>query len=124
MIDHRDIQARTASLADLVGKQLGVRGKTLEKRVARAGRLLPKWARRDLGKVIEANRLASHPKLARMIDAKAFAKAEERVTRYLRDLNPQEARKTALLRLVGLIVLNLLIVVALFLWVARSLGHF
>ena len=123
VLDQKDIEARKARLAELLGTQLRVRGKTLEARMARAGRLLPKWVRRDLEKVVEASRLAGHPKLARMVDIAALDKAEARVTRYLSALDPVEARKTAWLRLAGVIVLNLLIVVGVFLWVARALGH-
>lgn len=90
--------------------------------MARAGRLLPKWARRDLEKIVEASKLAGHPKLTRMVDTDEIDKAEARVTRYLKSLDPREARKTAWLRLIGLVVLNLLIVLALFLWVLRWQG--
>ncbi|MDA7427347.1 hypothetical protein PGB28_02670 [Primorskyibacter aestuariivivens] len=123
MLDQKDIEARKARLAELLGTQLRVRGKTLETRMARAGRLLPKWARRDLEKIVEASRHAGHPKLARMVDLATLDKAEARVTRYLRSLDPVEARKTAWLRLAGLIALNLLIVLGVFLWVIYSLGH-
>lgn len=123
VLDQRDIEARQARLSQLLGTQLRVGGKTLEKRVARAGRLLPRWARRDMARILDAARLAGNPKLARMVDIAALDKAEARVTRYLKALDPDEARKTARLRLAGMVVLNLLIVLGLFLWAAHGLGH-
>lgn len=121
-MDPIDIEARKAALSELLGAQLRVRGRTLEQRVTRAGRLLPRWARRDLRRIIEASHMAGNPKLARRLDPAAFAKAEARVTRYLKSLDPREARRTAQLRLLGLVVLNLLIVLGVFLWVLYLRG--
>lgn len=123
MLDPKDIEVRKTALTELLGKQLDVGGKSLERKVARAGRLLPRWARRDAALWCEAGQHASHPRLARRLDEAALAKAEARLTRYLNDLDPAERRMTARLRLVGAVVFNLLSVAGLFILTLWVLGH-
>ncbi len=122
VIDARDMDRRSAELAELIGTQLRVGGGTLEQKLRRAGRLLPRWARRDAARISAAARLAAHPRLARQIDPVALDKAEARLRRYLCAIDPAERRKTALLQLAGGIVLKLLLVAAVVLVVLRWRG--
>ncbi len=122
MIEAKDVERRKAELAELIGTQLRVGGVTLEQKLKRAGRLLPRWARRDAGLFVHAGQLAAHPRLARQIDVAALDKAEARLKRYLEQIDPDERRKTALLHLVGGIVLKVLIVGGVFLAVLRWQG--
>lgn len=119
MIEAHTIEARKSALAKLMADQLGVGGATFENMLTRAGRRLPAWARRDAAQIVEASRLAAHPKLARQLDLHALSRAEARLTRYLKSLDPKERRTTARLHLAGGIVLKLLAVAALFLMVLR-----
>jgi len=122
VIDAKEMERRNAQLAEQIGTRLLVGGVTLEQRLRRAGRLLPRWARRDASRFVEAGRLAAHPKLARQIDEAALDKAEARLTRYLGSIDPDERRTTARLHLAGGIVLKLLIVGGLLLAVLRWRG--
>ncbi|WP_323763506.1 hypothetical protein [Marinovum sp.] len=122
MLDTRELEGRRAALAELIGTRLRVGGATLEQRLKRAGRLLPRWARRDAARFVEAGRLAAHPKLARQIDETALDKAEARLRRYLTSIDPDERRTTARLHLAGGIVLKVLIIAAVFLAVLRWQG--
>lgn len=122
MIDAKDMDRRCTELAELIGSQLRVGGRTLEQKLKRAGRLLPRWARRDAARIGEAARLAAHPRLARQIDPAALDKAEARLRRYLAAIDPAERRKTVLLQLAGGIVLKLLLVSGVVLAVLRWRG--
>lgn len=122
VIDAKNIETRKADLATLMGEQLRVGGVTLEQKLRRAGRLLPRWARRDAQRFVQASQLAAHPKLSRQIDSKALDTAQARLTRYLTALDPDERRTTARLRLAGEIVLKLLIIAATFVMVMRWQG--
>lgn len=122
MIDAKELERRRAELAELIGTQLRVGGVTLEQRLKKAGRLLPRWARRDAARFVEAGRLAGHPRLARQIDEAALGKAEARLRRYLTSIDPDERRTTARLQLAGGIVLKVLIVAGVFLAVLRWQG--
>lgn len=122
MIEAKDVERRKAELAELIGTRLRVGGVTLEQKLRRAGRLLPRWARKDAALFVQAGQLAAHPRLARQIDVAALDKAEGRLKRYLEQIDPDERRKTALLHLAGGIVLKVLIVGGVFLAVLRWQG--
>lgn len=122
MIDRQDIEARKAALADLMGQQLRVGGQGLERKLKRAGRLLPGWVRRDAARLVDAGQLAANPKLARQIDVAALDAAQARITRYLEAQDPREKRTTARLHMAGGLAFRLLIVAGLFVWVARWQG--
>lgn len=122
MIGQNDIEARKAALAQLMGEKLRVSGRTFEQKLKRAGRLLPRWARRDAVRLIEAGRLAANPKLARRIDLGALDAAQTRLTRYLQSVDLTERRKTARINFAAGIVFKLLLVAAVFVLVARWQG--
>ncbi len=123
MIDPKDLEARKAAIAELMGAQLRVGGRSYEARLKRARRRLPGWVRREAQRLVEAGQLAAHPKLARRIDAAALDTAEARIIRYLESLDPAEARKSFWLHLTGELVLKLLIVAGLFFAALRGFGH-
>ncbi|TNF23291.1 MAG: hypothetical protein EP318_00960 [Rhodobacteraceae bacterium] len=119
MIDPADIQARKAALAQLMGEKLRVGGGSFEHKLKRAGRLLPRWARRDAARLIEAGQMAGNPRLARQIDVRALDAAQARLTRYLQALDLAERRKTLRINLAAGIAFKILLVAAVFILVAR-----
>jgi hypothetical protein len=88
-------------------KRLGIRGQGLEAKLARAGRSLPRWVRRDGAVLAEAARLSASPKLAKRVDPARVAKAHASVSRYLADQDPRERRKDKVLALLAVNVFNL-----------------
>ncbi|MFU8777662.1 MAG: hypothetical protein ACNA7M_08325 [Roseovarius sp.] len=90
-----------------------LRGPTLERQLRRAGRRLPRRPRRAAAIILGAQDWMAHAKLARVLDTAQVDRAFADLHAYLDRLNPQEARKTALLRLAGGIVLNLLLLAGL-----------
>lgn len=109
MIESRQFHDRIATLQLLLRDRLGLRGTTFERQVHRAGRLLPRRQRRAAQTLLGAQDWMSHPRLARLLDRRTLDAAFADMHRHLDGIDPRERRKTALLRLLGGIVLNLMV---------------
>lgn len=109
MIDTEEFQGRITGLQQALADLMRLRGATLERQVRRAGRRLPRRQRRAAAIIVGAQDWMGHAKLARLLDTAQVNRAFADLHAYLDTLNPQEARKTALLRLIGGIVLNLML---------------
>ncbi|AKS46845.1 hypothetical protein SAMN05444287_1969 [Octadecabacter temperatus] len=96
----------------LIEERLRIKGRTLEKALARAGRLLPKWAHREGRYLAQASQLMAHPKLRLMIDEAKAVKARDLLVAHLKSIDPKERRKTRVLGILGVISFNLIIVFA------------
>ncbi len=107
MIDPKPVEDKTIELAQLLQERLGIRGKTFSVKVRRAGRLLPRFARRAGGEVAQAETMMAHPRLAALVDADRFNRASIILRDHLKDIDPKERRKTRALHLLASIVLNL-----------------
>lgn len=101
------IQERSKSLAALIEKKLGVRGKTLEAKLKRAPRAMPRWVRQEAMRLVEAERLAGHPKLLMQVDPQALAQSHKRCTDWLNGVDRGAKRQTFLMRLLAVNVLNI-----------------
>ena len=107
MIDTQEFQTKIARLQQALADRMRLRGPTLERQLRRAGRRLPRRPRRAAAIILGAQDWMAHAKLARVLDMDQVDRAFADMHAYLGTLNPQEARKTTLLRLAGGIVLNL-----------------
>ena len=107
MIDPKPFQDKTAELSQLLQERLGIRGKFFSVKLRRAGRLLPRFARRAGGEVAKAEAMMVHPRLAALVDADRFARAATILGDHLKDIDPKERRKTRALHLAASIVFNL-----------------
>lgn len=120
MIDPHKFHKRAEALGDLLQERLGVRGRGLERRLARAERLLPRSVRRECRQIAQAGRFIGHPKLARLIDPVRMDRAFDSVTAHLRRIDRAEARRNAVLSVLAVVVFNLVLlgvgVVALLRW--------
>jgi hypothetical protein len=101
---HKKVEALRAAL----GNKLRVKGADLDRQIRRAGRRLPKRQRRAAAVILGAQDWMGHPRLARLVDHRAVNAAFGDLHGHLRRLDPVEARRTALLRMVAGIVLNLM----------------
>lgn len=97
----------------LIEERLRIKARTLEKALARAGRLLPKWAQRDGSYIVHAQQFMGHPKLRLMIDEAKVVKAHAALVAHLRMIDPKEQRTTRVLGTLGVISFNLIVVAAL-----------
>lgn len=111
-----------AEISALLSERLHARGKTLPARLASAGRLLPRRLRADARRLIDAEPLAAHPRLARQVDPKGIEAAHRRLVKWLKGIDVAEARKTALLRLLAVISVNVFIVIGAALTIAHLRG--
>ncbi|VVT27396.1 conserved hypothetical protein [Roseovarius sp. EC-HK134] len=113
MIDTEEFNTKTTRLQQAITDRMRLRGPTLERQLRRAGRRLPRRQRRAGAIVLGAQDWMAHAKLARVLDMGQVDRAFSDLHAYLDTLDPQEARKTAVLRLVGGIVLNLMLLAGL-----------
>ncbi len=120
MIDPKDLNQKCEALNDLLRRKHGLRGKTFEARLNRAGRLLPKFIHREGQIIVEAQRLTPHPKLAATVDSTRVNKAVETITNHLSGINPNDRRIGKLLGWLGGQVFNFLLIagvlIALLMW--------
>ena len=108
-----DIAQVNADLAHLVAQKLGVSSAGLDKARRRAGRLLPRWVRRDLRWLAAQETMAGHPKLRMQIDTARVSKVARRVARHLEAIDPKERAKDRWLGLAAVVAFNFLLVAAL-----------
>lgn len=100
----------------LIEERLRIKGRTLEKALSKAGRLLPKWAQREGTYLVHAQQYLGHPKLRLMIDEAKVTKAHRALVAHLKSIDPKERRKTRILSLAGAISFNLLFVIGAFIF--------
>ncbi|WP_137699436.1 hypothetical protein [Marimonas lutisalis] len=113
MTESATLARMTDELEALLGEKLGLRKGDVPARVARAGRRLPKWVHRDARLIGEALALGAHPKLARRIDLARVQAAHRRIKAHLKEIDPKDRRKGAILNLLGSLSFNLLLFAAL-----------
>ena len=92
---------RVRAMAEKISSQLRVRGEGLAEVTERAGRKLPRYLRADAAVMIEAEKLAANPKLARMVDERRLLKAEKRLNRYLDKQSPAVERRGEILDVIA-----------------------
>lgn len=108
-----ELEARAEKVAGLIEARLDVGGTGLEAKLARVGRRLPGYLRRELGYVVTAMGMAANPRLARQIDWARIDKACADAEHYLRGVDPWERRKGIALDWLAGNAFNLLIVAVL-----------
>jgi len=116
-------QDRADHLAALIEERLGIRGAGLQKKLRRAGRLLPKHVHRDAGILLEALHLQSSPKLARRIDDQSIARACNNVEIYLAAIDPSTRRWNRIIGFLSSNAFNILITAALLIGVLIWRGY-
>lgn len=105
-------QQRADRIAELIEERLGIRGKSLERKLHKAGRLLPRAIQRDGAKLVEALRLQQSPKMARLINEDEVQKAFQACERYLSEIDPWERRKAAAISFLSTNAFNLAAIAA------------
>jgi len=109
---------QAAHISALLKDRLGVRGRDLESRLRRAGRLLPRDVRRDAQTLIDAVRLQANPKLARMVDEASVQRAFDNSETYLQSVDVSKRRTDRVIGVLATIAFHILVVGAIFLAVA------
>ena len=115
------IQQMTDRVAALLEERLRVKG-TLDEKLRRAGRRLPKRVRAAGEALVQAQAMAQSPKLLMQIDDAAVAIAYDICVRHLGGLSPGAARRGMLLNIAASIGFSLLVVAGLVLVVLYLRG--
>ncbi|MCZ0812968.1 MAG: hypothetical protein ACQEVT_09455 [Pseudomonadota bacterium] len=108
MINPKAMESDIAKLETLLHERLGVRGPSFEKRLKRAGRRLPRFARRAGARIAKAQFLLKNPRLARLVDQPGTAHSIAILRGHLETINAGERRKSLILGFLGSVVFNLL----------------
>ena len=119
MIDPQRLSDPVTELEQLLRDRLGTRGRSLGVKLRRAGRRLPRYARNAGRRITSAQTKLAHPKLARLVDQAALDRDMTVLRDTLKDIDPKERRKDAVLSVLGSVVLNLILlgaVILAFLW--------
>lgn len=122
-MDNTKIEQLTDSIHALLGEKLNVRGRTLEARFRRAGRLVPRRAREPIKVLIEAQTMARDPRLLMRLDAEHVSKAYEIAARELKEIDAASERARKRINLLALIALQFLIVAGVFVALMRWRGY-
>jgi hypothetical protein len=111
MKDGSDIATKAADVQAQLQAKLGVKGRSLEHALSRAGHRLPRSARARGQEIVAAQKMAENPKLARRLDGAALGAAYEGLSAHLGAIDVADRRKGKMLSLAGVIVFNLLVVI-------------
>lgn len=106
----------------LLGERLGVRGKTLEARFRKAGRLVPKRARAPIKVLIEAEKMAQNPTIAIRIDPEALAAAYDKAVLELGDVDRDAEKSRKRFNMAALLGVQILLIAVVFVAVMRWRG--
>lgn len=96
----------------LMEERLGVKGRDLATVMRKGRRMLPRWLRKQGAVLVAAERAARSPKTAKQIDRTAVMHAYELLTNHLRAINVNAQRRDRLMRLLGVIAFQVLLLVA------------
>lgn len=102
--------------------KLRVRGRSLQAQIRRAGRLLPRYVRRDATYLAQGAELATNPKLAKMVDIAKARQAHRKVLAYLDTVDIAVQRRDAALQLAASIAFALLVTSGLVVFVLWQRG--
>ena len=97
----------------LLEQKLGVRGATLQAKVAKAGRRLPKRVREAAGYLADAVEMAQNPKLLVRVDESVVAEAFDVCVRHLGAADRAERRKGMLVGMAASAAFSVLMVAVL-----------
>lgn len=107
------VQQMADRVSELLAQKLHVKGDTLEARLKKAGRRLPRKMREAGAVLVQATQMVRNPKLMHLVDDETVALAYDSLLRHLNTVNPNEARTTLLVGIAAHIAFSLLVVAVL-----------
>ena len=103
-------------------EKLGLRGRTLDRQIRKAGRLLPRTVRRDAVFLSQCLTVADNPKLAKMYDMNRATEAHANIMAYLDTIDPAAERRARAMSLFASIAFALLVTAGLVIFVLSRRG--
>lgn len=110
-------------VADMMKERLGIRGKDLATKLRYTGRMMPKRIKQDARFLAEATRLATNPKLSRMINLDQVEAAHQTCMEFLETVDVADRRKGVVLGILGSLAMVFLVVTVLVLTVLVWRGY-
>lgn len=108
MSQDAEIQNRIAATVSLLRAKLGVRDKTLEASIRRAKRRLPRRVFKQAMVLAQAEQMAAHPRLRRVLDTPKLLRASDEVQAHLTAINLADRRWGWFLGMLGGLAFNML----------------
>ncbi|MGO4913869.1 hypothetical protein [Pseudogemmobacter sp. W21_MBD1_M6] len=106
------VQEQAEHISALLRDKLGMRGKDLEARLRKAGRLVPRRVRSDALFLAQASKLAANPKLVKMIDPARANAAYDACVRHFEAIDVAARRRNQFLNWLGGIAFMVLVLFA------------
>lgn len=108
-LSHEDFHRRVALAEKALREAFGGKPDTFEAALRRAGRRLPRGARKAGEEIVAAQALAGHPQLRLQIDWKRVDRALERVVEACKRVDRKDSRKGQVLGALASLAFNLLL---------------
>lgn len=118
------VRQLTARVFELLGEKLGARGDTLETRLSRIRRKLPRSVRSAVNDLVAAEKMAQDPKLVLQLDPEHTSSAYARCVTFLDGIDPIEARSRKRYTMAASISAQLLLVALACIAVLQWRGYF
>ena len=118
MTQNSEFNKNEAEILKLIEEKFSIQKGSLGGRMRRIGRRLPKRAHAAVEVLRKAQSLAGHPTLSRQVDARAVDKAFATLRETLNAIDPADRRKGAILGTLGSLSFNLLVLLALLVFLA------
>ncbi|WP_188476089.1 hypothetical protein [Primorskyibacter flagellatus] len=122
MIDESDFQRRKTEALLAFRKAFGGDPKALEPALRRAGRRLPRRARKAGARLVGAEQMLGNPKLQQQVDAKQVNRDFDRLIAGVSGVDMKDRRKGWVLGALASLAFNLLLLFTLFVLFARWRG--
>lgn len=108
----------------LLREKLGVRGGSLEARVRRAGRILPRHVRVAARELVSADQMAQEPKMLLRLDPSRVSAAYETCTNHLEGIDEKALKSKAIFEFAATVIVQVLVIGAIALAVLHWRGFF
>lgn len=116
------IEDRAQKLSGLLEKKLGLKGRSLQRKLRRNDRRLPKWVVAEARKIEEAELHQSHPKLAKRTDSAEVEAAYRKCSNWLSSYDTAARRRAFWMSILTVNAVNLLIIAVALLIALQLLG--
>lgn len=107
----------------LLREKLGIRGGTLEARVRRAGRALPRNVRQAAKALVNAERMSQEPKMLLRLDPQGVSAAYDVCVTHLEGIDEKALKTKAFFGFAATVIVQVLVVGAIALAVLRWRGY-
>jgi len=110
-------------ISSLLHEKLGMRGGSLEARVRRAGRALPRQVRRAVKELVNAEHMAQEPKMLLRLDPQQVSAAYDTCLMYLDNIDERALKTKARFGFAASVIMQVIVIAAVAFAVLRWRGY-